>query len=71
MMSNNRKYITSTGLLLKTLSEENQNQIYHHTTPDSLYNNSKSQFSLITNNQPSLSPALLSGIKIFKENFEN
>ena len=59
-MSSNRKYITSTGLLLKTLSEENQNQIYHN---DSLYN--KTQFSL--NNQ--LAPALLSGItRIVKTN---
>jgi hypothetical protein len=61
-MSNNRKYITSTGLLLKTLSEENQNQLYHHNT-DSLYNNNKSQFSL-NNNQSTLSPALIPGIII-------
>jgi|LakMenEpi03Aug12_release.lakeMendotaPanAssembly.Ray.scaffolds.fasta_scaffold5844227_1 hypothetical protein len=52
-MSVNRKYITSTGLLLKTLSEENQNQIYHN---DSLYN--KTQFNI--SNQPT--PTLLSGI---------
>ena len=67
-MSNNRKYITSTGLLLKTLSEENQNQIYHHHNTDSLYNNNnKSQFSLNNNNQASLSPALIPGIKTTKD----